>query len=54
MPQILPALLEAGHIKPARVRLMDEGSFKERVGTGLELLRENKISGEKVVVKVPI
>ncbi|KAF8182354.1 hypothetical protein BJ912DRAFT_978682 [Pholiota molesta] len=54
MPQILPALLEAGHIKPARVRLMDKGSLKEQVGTGLELLRENKISGEKVVVKVSV
>ncbi|KAF4611655.1 hypothetical protein D9613_004082 [Agrocybe pediades] len=54
MPKILPDLLQHGYIKPARVRLMDSsfGSLKERVGAGLALLRENKISGEKVVVKM--
>lgn len=52
MPKILPELLKAGYIKPAPVRLLDKGTFKERVATGLELLRENKISGEKVIVKV--
>jgi len=31
---------------------MDEGTLKERVATGLDLLRNNKVSGEKVVVKV--
>jgi len=54
MPSILPDLLQHGYIKPARVRLMDSsvGTLKERVGTGLALLRENKISGEKVIVKI--
>ncbi|PFH46263.1 hypothetical protein AMATHDRAFT_70233 [Amanita thiersii Skay4041] len=52
MPKILPQLLEAGVIRPVRVRLMDKGSFLERVEEGLELLRTNKVSGEKVVVKV--
>jgi hypothetical protein len=52
MPKILPSLLESGIIKPNRVRLIDQGSFKERVATGLDLLRNNKISAEKVVVKV--
>ncbi|KAK7049878.1 hypothetical protein VNI00_005308 [Paramarasmius palmivorus] len=54
MPKILPQLLEANIIQPNKVRLLDEsaGSFKERVGAGLELLRNNKVSGEKVVVKV--
>lgn len=52
MPKILPSLLESGLIRPSRVRLLDEGSFKERVSIGLDLLRNNKISGEKVVVKV--
>ncbi|KAF8216947.1 hypothetical protein K438DRAFT_1748085 [Mycena galopus ATCC 62051] len=51
MPNILPQLLASG-IQPNRVRLMDQGTFKERVGTGLDLLRNNKVSGEKIVVKV--
>lgn len=53
MPKILPALLEAGYIKPSRVRLVKTGSFKERVDFGLDLLRNNKVSGEKVVVEIP-
>ncbi|KAJ7464601.1 chaperonin 10-like protein [Mycena latifolia] len=53
MPKILPQLLAAGIIQPNRVRLLDQGTFKERVATGLDLLRNNKVSGEKVVVKVP-
>ncbi|KAK7464406.1 hypothetical protein VKT23_006570 [Stygiomarasmius scandens] len=54
MPKILPTLLEKGIIKPNKIRLLDErfGSFKDRVGAGLDLLRNNQISGEKVVVKV--
>ncbi|KAF5345149.1 hypothetical protein D9758_009698 [Tetrapyrgos nigripes] len=54
MPRILPELLETGIIKPNKIRLIDEssGSLKDRVGTGLDLLRNNQISGEKVVVKV--
>lgn len=52
MSKILPDLLEKGLIKPARVRLMDQGSLRDRVALGLDLLRNNKISGEKVVVKI--
>ncbi|KAG6911276.1 hypothetical protein DXG01_002115 [Tephrocybe rancida] len=50
--KIIPSLLEKGIIEPNRVRLMDQGSFKDRVEQGLDLLRNNKISGEKVVIKV--
>ncbi|KAJ7698970.1 chaperonin 10-like protein [Mycena rosella] len=53
MPKILPHLLETGLIQPNRVRLLDQGTFKERVAIGLDLLRNNKVSGEKIVVKVP-
>ncbi|KAL0951908.1 hypothetical protein HGRIS_008563 [Hohenbuehelia grisea] len=42
MPLILTQLLEEKHIKPSRVRLLDQGSLKERVETGLDLLRNNK------------
>ncbi|KAG6865103.1 hypothetical protein C0991_005064 [Blastosporella zonata] len=50
--KIIPSLLETGMIQPNRLRLLDQGSFKERVEQGLDLLRNNRISGEKVVVKV--
>jgi hypothetical protein len=54
MPTILPDLLAKGHIEPNRVKLLDskQGSLKDRVKEGLQLLRENKVSGEKVVVKI--
>nr|GAT56977.1 predicted protein [Mycena chlorophos] len=52
MPQILPQLLRDGLIQPNKVRLLDQGTLKERVGAGLELLRSNAISGEKIIVKV--
>ncbi|KAH8830960.1 GroES-like protein [Flagelloscypha sp. PMI_526] len=53
MPEVLPELLEKGLIEPNRVKLLDQGSWLERVTIGLNLLRNNKVSGEKVVVKVP-
>ncbi|KAG6808566.1 hypothetical protein H0H92_003704, partial [Tricholoma furcatifolium] len=49
--KIIPSLLETGIVTPNRVRLIDQGTFTERVEQGLNLLRNNKISGEKVVVK---
>ncbi len=52
MPKILPSLLEKGIIQPNRVKLLAEGSLKDRVAVGLDLLRNNKVSGEKVVVKI--
>ena len=54
MPKILPDLLAKGHITPNRVKLLDnmQGSLKDRVKEGLELLRQNRVSGEKVVVKI--
>lgn len=52
MPNILPKLLVSGIIQPNRVHLLEKGTLKERVAIGLDLLRNNKISGEKVVVKM--
>lgn len=55
MPKILPSLLESGIIRPNRLRLLDESvhqTLQGRVEFGLDLLRNNKISGEKVIVKV--
>ncbi|KAF7308210.1 PKS-ER domain-containing protein [Mycena chlorophos] len=53
MSKILPPLLAKGIITPNRVRLLDRGAtLKERVEEGLDLLRNNKVSGEKIIVKV--
>ncbi|KAL1755530.1 chaperonin 10-like protein [Schizophyllum commune] len=52
MPKILPDLLAKGLIKPNPVRLFAEGTLKERAAVALDLLRHNKISGEKVVIKL--
>ena len=54
MPKILPDLLAQGNIEPNSVRLLDsrQKSLKDRVQEGMELLRENRVSGEKVVVKI--
>lgn len=55
MTKILPQLLASNALQPNPVRLMNQGSFKERVEHGLDLLRNNKISGgEKVVVEICI
>ncbi|GJE93281.1 zinc-binding alcohol dehydrogenase family protein [Phanerochaete sordida] len=52
MPVILPRLLAEGKLRANPVRLLEEGTLLERVKTGLDLLRNNKISGEKLVVKL--
>ncbi|KAI5115942.1 hypothetical protein M0805_004939 [Coniferiporia weirii] len=54
MPKILPQLLESGLLRPNPVRLMKDGTLKERVEEGLDLLRNNKISGEKVIVEMRV
>ena len=50
MPVILPRLLENGAIRANPVRLIKEGSLLENINVGLDLLRNNKVSGEKIVV----
>ncbi|KAJ4464104.1 chaperonin 10-like protein [Lentinula edodes] len=54
MTNILPTLLEKNIIEPIKIRLLDEsyGSLKDRVEVGLDLIRNNKVSGERVIVKV--
>ncbi|KAG5222352.1 GroES protein [Salix suchowensis] len=49
MPKILPRLLDLHLVKPSKVLLLDQGSFKERVAAGLDLLRNNRVSGEKAM-----
>jgi len=50
--KVLPSLLANGTIKPNEVLLLDEGSLKDRVVKGLGLLRDNKLGGEKLIVKI--
>jgi hypothetical protein len=50
--KVLPPLLASGAIQPNKVRLMDQGALKDRVAAGLDLLRNNKVSGEKVIIKI--
>lgn len=50
LPVVLPRLLERGEIRGNPVRLLKEGSVLERAKAGLELLRSNKVSGEKIVL----
>jgi hypothetical protein len=52
LPKILPELLEKGLLEANRTRLINTGTLKERVEQGLDLLRNNKVSGEKIVVEV--
>ena len=52
MPIILPQLLEKELLKPSPIRLLKAGGFKERVETGLELLRTKRNNGEMVVVEI--
>ena len=52
MPRIVPELLEKKLVQANKIRVLDEGTLKERVDVGLDLLRGNKISGEKVIVQI--
>lgn len=52
LPVILPDLLERGLITPTRLRLMDQGTLQQRVEQALDLFRTNKVSGEKLVVRI--
>ncbi|KAL5535938.1 hypothetical protein ACEPAF_4032 [Sanghuangporus sanghuang] len=50
LQKILPQLLEKRIIRPNPIRLFKEGPLLDRAKTGLDLLRNNKVSGEKVVI----
>ena len=46
----LPNFVSAGQIKPNHVRLLEGGI--EGIGAGLDILRQHKTSGEKLVVRI--
>ena len=52
MPSILPQLLQDGIIKPNPVIVLNEGSMLERAEKALDLLRNNQLSGKKVLVEI--
>jgi hypothetical protein len=52
MPVTLPKLLEENLIKPNRFKLLDHADLLTRTKDGLDLYRQNKISGEKLIVKI--
>ena len=52
MPRIVPELLEKKLVQANKIRVLNEGALKERVDVGLDPLRGNKISGEKVIVEI--
>lgn len=53
MPDIVPKLIDIG-VQPNRVRLLDHADPLTRVRDAFELLRQNKVSGEKLVVKIGV
>ncbi|EJD42188.1 GroES-like protein [Auricularia subglabra TFB-10046 SS5] len=54
LTRYLPQLLAAGEIAPVPKRVIEEPSqsLSARVSAGLDLLRDNAVSGQKLVVKV--
>lgn len=51
-PEIVPALLEQGVIKPNKQRVVDGSTLLERAQKALDLLRDRAPSGEKLVWRV--
>ena len=52
LPEPLPQLLQGGFLKPNRIRLLDHADPLTRTKDAFDLLRQNKVSGEKLVIKV--
>ncbi|KKY38291.1 putative zinc-binding dehydrogenase [Diaporthe ampelina] len=51
-PDIMPALLRDGLIRPNKQRLLEGGTLLQRAEQALSLFREGSVSGEKVVWRV--
>ena len=52
MPKILPQLLQDGIIRPNPVIVLNAGSMLERTEKALNMLRDNQVSGQKLVVEI--
>lgn len=53
MPITVPKLIKVG-VQPNRTRVLDHPDPLTRVSEAFELLRQNKVSGEKLVVKIGV
>lgn len=51
-PEILPALLAEGIIKPNNQRVVEGATMVERAQNALDLLRNKAVSGERLVWRV--
>lgn len=51
-PEIMPALLEKGLIRPNRRRIVEGETLLERAEKALSLLRDRSVSGEKLIWRV--
>jgi hypothetical protein len=51
-PEIIPALLEQGVVQPNKQRVVEGKTMLERAQKALDLLREQAVSGEKLVWRV--
>lgn len=51
-PEIVPALLAVGTVKPNKYRIVDGATMVERAQNALDLLRNKAASGEKLVWRV--
>jgi len=54
MTKIIPELLARGWVQPTKLQLITEPkhSLAQRAEKGLDLIRRNAVSGQKVIVKV--
>ena len=52
VPKVLPELLQKGLIKPNRFRLLDQGKLLDRTEEAIDLFRQQKISGEKLIIGI--
>jgi hypothetical protein len=50
--EIVPALLEQGVIQPNKTRVVEGSTFLERAQNALDLLKDQAVSGEKLVWRV--
>lgn len=52
MPDIVPALLAKGIVKPNRQRIVEGRTLLERAQKALDALRRKEVSGERLVWRV--
>ena len=51
-PEIMPALLEAGVVKPNKQKIVEGASLLERAQKAIDMLRRKEVSGERLVWRV--